>query len=157
MLKDPSILTTHSNGRVPVILSTRSAGAGPMPTQVAVPGSTCVSPRSWTIAEASPRSSAFFLSSSSSPSDVIFTTILHCPSLNHSFHHSGRLRRVSSAAVMLAWPTWTAIFPFPMSKSRLTAITSLYLKSVVDLTPAFILGVCPQISASRTLHGEGNE
>ena len=140
MLEDPPILIAHSSGRVPVIWSTRAAGAGPMPTQVAVPGSTCVSPRSRIIAEANPKSSACLLSSFSSPSDVIFTTTLHWPSSNHSFHHSGRLRRVSSATVMLACPTWTAIFPFPMSKSRLTAITSLYLKSVVDLTSAFILG-----------------
>ncbi len=127
---------------MPVILSTRSAGAGPIPTQVAVPGGSCVRPLSRIIAEGKPRFLASWLSLYRSLSVFTLTATLHWPERSHSSHHSGWARFASSDEQMAAWPTWTAIFPFPISKSRRTATTSFNLCSPVPNPPTNLFA-CP--------------
>ncbi len=127
----PAILRRASGqrrGKSPVKASNISDGAGPIPTQVTVPGSTCVRPRSLTTNTGNPLALALLSSSDMASNSRTLRATLHWPSFSQPFHQLGDRIRASSAAETAAWEHWTAIFPRPIAKSNRTTRACLNLK-----------------------------
>lgn len=114
---------------MPVILSRRADGAGPIPRHVMVPGGISVSPLSTISAYGRLDSFASFSSFRSSSSDFAFRAILHCPSSSQASNHSWCFFLVCSAAVMAAWLAWAAVFPLLIFRSVRMIMACLYLNS----------------------------
>lgn len=135
--------------RSPVALSSSEAGAGPMPTQVSVPGSTWVLPASVICAVWSPRLLASAIRRSISSLFETLSTTFFCPDAIHASKARLSFFSAHRAHSTEACPTWAAIFPLPMSRSVLTRTTSLYSsfgtenENAMSATMAVLYITCP--------------